>query len=76
MSSDFDFETTYEEIVPHQSFIYEGTDDRDVAVNFVFINNQTYVMIVFEAEKTNAIEMQRAGWQAILDNFKKCAEQS
>jgi len=23
----------------------------------------------FEAEKTNPVDMQRAGWQAILDNF-------
>jgi len=28
----------------------------------------------FEAEGTNADEMQRAGWQAILENFKNYTE--
>ncbi|WP_343856226.1 hypothetical protein [Fulvivirga kasyanovii] len=28
----------------------------------------------FEAEGENSVEMQRDGWQAILDNFKKYTE--
>jgi len=28
----------------------------------------------FEAESTNPVEMQKTGWQAILDNFKKHVE--
>lgn len=28
----------------------------------------------FDAENENPVEMQRGGWQAILDNFKAYAE--
>ena len=37
-------------------------------------NGKTKVLIDFDAEETNPEEMQREGWQSILDNFKKHVE--
>jgi hypothetical protein len=49
-------------------------DGRKVTIQFTGKGNETKVVETFEAESTNPVEMQRGGWQAILDNFKKYAE--
>jgi hypothetical protein len=50
-------------------------DGREVSVRFESVDgNQTKVVETFEPESENPNEMQRAGWQAILDNFKKYVE--
>jgi hypothetical protein len=49
-------------------------DGRKVQVTFFPSGNQTKIVETFEAESTNPVEMQRGGWQAILDNFKKYTE--
>ena len=72
-SSGFDFEAIYDEINPGQSFTY-SFGDRKVTVEFKNLVNQTEVIIVFDPENENPIEMQRGGWQSILDNFKKYTE--
>lgn len=76
-SSGFDFEGTYEEIIPHQKIVYTmiGDDKRTVEELFEERENKTHVTIIFDAEETNPIEMQRGGWQSILDNFKRHVEQ-
>ena len=43
-------------------------------VTFTKKENETYIEIKFEAESTHSIEMQRCGWQSILDNFKEYVE--
>ena len=53
---------------------YTMSDGRKVVVNFTKVGDQTKVIETFDAEETNPIEMQRGGWQAILDNFKKYVE--
>ena len=53
---------------------YTLGDGRKVMVTFNENKNETHIEIKFEAESTHAIEMQRSGWQAILDNFKKYVE--
>jgi len=58
----------------HQYIEYTLGDGRKVKINFNPQNNSTRVVESFEAENTNSLEMQRGGWQAILDNFKKYAE--
>lgn len=70
----FDFEATYNEIVKGESFIYAMTDGREVNVNLESRGNQTEITVTFEAERQNSFEMQRNGWQAILNNFKKYVE--
>ena len=49
-------------------------DGRKVIVNFTKEQNKTKVITVFEAENENPVEMQKEGWQSILDNFKKYVE--
>jgi uncharacterized protein YndB with AHSA1/START domain len=49
-------------------------DNRMMQVTFEEIDGKTLVTEDFEAEEENSIELQRSGWQAILDNFKKYAE--
>ncbi|MCG9912202.1 MAG: SRPBCC domain-containing protein [Flavobacteriales bacterium] len=69
----FDFDAVYTEINPGESFTYEF-GGRLATVGFVETNGQTEVTISFEPENENPIELQRNGWQAILDNFKKYTE--
>ena len=49
-------------------------DGRKASILFSENGNETIVTETFEAENENPIDMQRAGWQAILDNFKKYTE--
>lgn len=73
-SAGFDFEGTYDEVVPHKLIKYTIADGRKVSVNFSSNGNGTDITETFEAEGTNPVEMQKNGWQAIMDNFKKYAE--
>lgn len=70
----FDFEGTYTRIVPHQIIDYRMSDGREVEVEFVERADSVLVKTVFDAETENSAEMQRAGWQAILDNFGRYVE--
>jgi uncharacterized protein YndB with AHSA1/START domain len=71
----FDFGGTYEEVVPYKTISYTMDDGRAVEIYFVSEGDNTLVTETFEAENTNPIEMQRGGWQAIMDNFKKYTEE-
>ena len=53
---------------------YTLGDERKVSINFSNDGNATKVVETFDAEDQNPIEMQRGGWQAILDNFKSYVE--
>ncbi|MBW7475741.1 SRPBCC family protein [Paenibacillus oenotherae] len=70
----FDFGGVYDEVSTYESIAYTLGDDRKVKIAFIRQGNDTQIIESFEAEQTNAVEMQQAGWQAILDNFKKYAE--
>lgn len=70
----FDFGGVYDEVVPHKLIRYTMADGRQVSVTFAGTGNETHVEEEFEAENENPVEMQRGGWQAILDNFKKYVE--
>jgi len=70
-SAGFDFEATYDEIVNLETFAYTMTDGRRVITAFEQVDGGTKVKITFDAEKERFEEMQRNGWQAILNNFKK-----
>lgn len=72
----FDFEATYDEIIPHQEISYTMPDGRQVTTEFEDIGGKTKITTVFDAENENPVEMQKGGWQAILDNFRKYAESS
>ena len=70
----FDFGGVYDEVKPNKLISYTMDDGRKVIVHFNVRGSQTTVEESFEAEDVNSIEMQKAGWQAILDNFKKYIE--
>jgi uncharacterized protein YndB with AHSA1/START domain len=70
----FDFEGIYNNLIPHQHISYTLGDSRKVTIDFSVENNKTKVVETFDAENTHSIELQRHGWQAILNNFKKVAE--
>ena len=70
----FDFGGKYDIVKNNEYIEYTIGDGRKVKINFNAQGNATKVMESFEAENTNPIEMQRSGWQAILNNFKKYAE--
>lgn len=73
-SMGFDFEGVYDEVKPYEHIAYTMADGRKVKVYFKKEGEQTQVTETFDAENQNSIEMQRSGWQAILDNFKKYTE--
>lgn len=70
----FEFEATYDKVIDQKLISYTMEDGRRASVTFESLENQTQVTIVFDAEDQNPIEMQRGGWQAILDNFKEYVE--
>lgn len=70
----FDFGGVYDAVKENEYIEYTIGDGRQVKVEFSRVRNSTKVTETFEAESTHSIEMQRAGWQAILDNFKKHTE--
>jgi len=73
-SMSFDFEGIYTTVEKHQLIEYTIIDGRKVKIQFTAKGNETLVTETFEAENTFPIEMQRGGWQSILDNFKKYTE--
>ena len=73
-SMGFDFGGTYNEVKTHEKIVYTMDDSRKAEIIFTEMGNHTKVVITFEAENENPVEMQRGGWQAILDSFKKHTE--
>lgn len=70
----FDFWGIYDEIVEHKKIVYTMGDGRKAITTFEDQNNKTKVTTLFEPENENPVEMQKGGWQAILNNFKKYVE--
>ncbi|MDO9554764.1 SRPBCC family protein [Rhodonellum sp.] len=70
----FDFEGIYDEIKIGEKFTYTLGDGRKVTVAFQDLGDTTDVTINFDPESENSIDLQREGWQAILNNFKKYVE--
>jgi len=70
----FDFGGVYDNVKKNELIEYTMGDGRKVKVIFSPSGDQTKIVETFDAEATNSVEMQRGGWQAILDNFKKYTE--
>jgi uncharacterized protein YndB with AHSA1/START domain len=73
-SAGFDFEGTYTRVVPQKLVEYRMMDGREVKVQFSEFEDGVRVTETFEAETENELELQRQGWQAILDNFARHVE--
>lgn len=72
----FDFGGVYDAVEENKYIEYTLGDQRKVSVTFTSQGNETKVVETFDAENTNSIEMQRGGWQAILNNFKNYTEKN
>lgn len=70
----FDFEAVYDEVIYESRIAYTMTDGRQAETTFEEVGDSTKVTTRFDAESINPADLQRAGWQAILENFKKYAE--
>lgn len=73
-SERFDFEGTYTRVEPQKSIEYRMSDGREVKVEFVERADGVVVKETFDTENANPPEVQREGWQAILDRFGKHVE--
>ena len=71
----FDFAVIYDEVKLYEFISYTLGDERKVEITFLKQEDNTKIIQKFDPETENPIEMQQQGWQAILDNFKKYAEQ-
>ena len=70
----FDFEGIYDQVSLNEYIEYTLTDGRKVQITFSDAGNATKIVETFDPESTNPVELQRDGWQAILNNFKKYTE--
>ncbi|HEY1041756.1 MAG TPA: SRPBCC domain-containing protein [Candidatus Paceibacterota bacterium] len=71
---DFTFEATYTAVEPLHHIAYVIGDGRSVDILFTQAEGGTKIIQTFAMENQNTEELQRAGWSAILENFKKHAE--
>lgn len=69
----FDFEAIYSQISEGEKFTYDF-DERSATVEFKDLGSATEVIVIFDPEEENPIEMQKEGWQAILNSFKSYTE--
>jgi len=70
----FDFEGVYDEVDTHKIIAYTMGDGRKATTTFEPVENGTKVTTCFDAETQNAVELQQAGWQSILNSFKQYVE--
>ncbi len=74
-SSGFDFSGVYDQVNANEEIAYTMDDGRKAKVTFSRRGPDTAITETFEAESENPVEMQRQGWQSILDHFKRYAEE-
>ena len=70
----FDFEGVYIDVIINGKLSYTLLDDRKVTITFSQTENGIQITETFEAENQNPLELQKLGWQAILNNFKNYVE--
>lgn len=73
-SAGFDFGGTYDKVKDKDHLSYTLNDNRKVDIFFQEVKNEIRIVEKFEPENENSEDMQREGWQAILNNFKKYVE--
>lgn len=74
-SMSFDLSGTYITVEEHKLIEYVLGDGRKVKILFESDGDKTEVTETFDPEKTNPVEMQKGGWLAILNNFKRYTEE-
>lgn len=72
-SMSFDFAGTYTNVIPLELLAY-SFGDRTATVSFTAQGDSVLITETFDPETQNPREMQEAGWQSILNNFKQYVE--
>ncbi|MGA6118088.1 SRPBCC family protein [Sphingobacterium anhuiense] len=70
----FDFEGIYDKVELFKELAYSMNDGRKVRTVFTEKDGKTTLSTVFDAESENEVEVQKQGWQAILNSFVKYVE--
>lgn len=70
----FDFIGLYTNIIQNEIIEYVLEDGRNVNIKFEVIGDTTKIIESFDAENMNPLELQKSGWQSILNNFKLYVE--
>lgn len=70
----FDFEGIYDTVKTNELIAYTMADGRKSIITFKQQGKNINISQTFEAETENTIELQKNGWQAIMNNFKKYIE--
>lgn len=73
-SMSFDFAGRYTEVEAHRKIAYTMEDGREVTNLFEANGDAVTLAVTFDAENENPVEVQRGGWQSILDSFKLYTE--
>lgn len=73
-SMGFDFSGRYDVVAPGSHLEYTLKDNRKVKINFLEKRNGIHVLETFEAESSQPVDIQKEGWQAILNSFKRFVE--
>lgn len=73
-SASFDFEGVYTAVKKHELIEYDMEDKRHVKIEFTELPEGVKVVETFDLENENTEDMQRDGWQSILNNFKSYVE--
>lgn len=73
-SFEFDMEGQYTEVAHLRGFRFAMGDGRMVSLTFEAQDGGVHIAETFDPEQTNSLELQQAGWQAILDSFRRYAE--
>ncbi|MFA6150242.1 MAG: SRPBCC domain-containing protein [Chitinophagaceae bacterium] len=73
-SMSFDFWGNYTKIIPNELIEYTLGDGRKVSISFKNENGKVHITESFQPESQNTLELQKGGWQAIMDNFKQFVE--
>ncbi len=75
-SNSFDFTGSFTKVDPFDMLNYKLDDGRNVFINFLDENERVHVSVLFDAEDENPAELQREGWQAILDNYARFVQRT
>lgn len=73
-SMSFDSEGVYTSVEHHEKIEYRIADGREVTILFDDLGDRVKITESFDPENVNPLEMQKGGWQAIMDSFKNYTE--
>lgn len=73
-SQSFDFSGVYDDVIPNRKITYTMGDGRKATTTFEVQGDTVRVAQIVDAETENPVEMQKTGWQSMLNNLKRVIE--